>query len=43
MMNAWGVALKFMKLWELQGNPKAQIPKPKSQEDRKPHKDTLPF
>ena len=31
LMNAWGVGLKFMKLWELQRNPKSQIPKPKSQ------------
>ena len=32
MMNAWSVGLKFMKLWEMQQNPKAQIPKPKSQQ-----------
>ncbi len=31
LMNAWGVALKFMKLWELQRNPKTQNPKPKTQ------------
>jgi glycosyltransferase involved in cell wall biosynthesis len=32
LMNAWGVALKFMKLWELQRNPKSQIPNPKSKD-----------
>ena len=31
LMNAWSVGLKFMKLWELQRNPKSQIPNPKSQ------------
>ena len=31
LLNAWGVGLKFMKLWELQRNPKSQIPNPKSQ------------
>jgi glycosyltransferase involved in cell wall biosynthesis len=31
LMNAWSVSLKFMKLWELQGNPKARTPKPESQ------------
>ena len=31
LLNAWGVGLKFMKLWELQRNPKAQRPKPKAQ------------
>jgi glycosyltransferase involved in cell wall biosynthesis len=31
LMNAWSVGLKFMKLWELQRNPKTQIPSPKSQ------------
>jgi len=31
LMNAWGVGLKFMKLWELQRNPKAHNPEPKSQ------------
>jgi (heptosyl)LPS beta-1,4-glucosyltransferase len=31
LMNAWSVGLKFMKLWELQRNPKSQIPSPKSQ------------
>jgi len=31
LMNAWSVGLKFMKLWELQENPKSQDPKPKSQ------------
>jgi glycosyltransferase involved in cell wall biosynthesis len=30
LMNAWSVALKFMKLWEMQRNPKTRIPKPKS-------------
>jgi len=30
LLNAWGVGLKFMKLWELQKNPKSQIPNPKS-------------
>jgi (heptosyl)LPS beta-1,4-glucosyltransferase len=30
LMNAWGVALKFMKLWELQRTPKNQLPTPKS-------------
>ena len=32
MMNAWSVGLKFMKLWEMQRNPKAQIPNTKSQD-----------
>jgi hypothetical protein len=32
MMQAWSVGLKFMKLWELQQNPKSQIPSPKSQQ-----------
>ena len=31
LMNAWSVGLKFMKLWELQRKPDAQIPNPKSQ------------
>ena len=31
LMNAWSVGLKFMKLWELQRNPKGQVPNPKSQ------------
>ena len=31
LMNTWSVAMKFMKLWEMQRNPKARIPKPKSQ------------
>jgi glycosyltransferase involved in cell wall biosynthesis len=31
LMNAWSVGLKFMKLWELQRNPKSQVPNPKSQ------------
>ena len=31
LMNAWSVMLKFVKLWELQQNPKAQSPKPKAQ------------
>jgi len=31
LLNAWGVGLKFMKLWELQRNPKSEIPNPKSQ------------
>jgi len=31
LMNAWSVGLKFMKLWELQKNPKSQIPSSKSQ------------
>ena len=31
LMNAWSVGLKFMKLWELQRNPKSQIPSSKSQ------------
>jgi len=31
LMNAWSVGLKFMKLWELQKNPKSQIPNSKSE------------
>jgi glycosyltransferase involved in cell wall biosynthesis len=31
LMNAWSVGLKFMKLWELQRNPKIQAPNAKSQ------------
>jgi glycosyltransferase involved in cell wall biosynthesis len=31
LMNAWSVGLKFMKLWELQRNPKSQVPNSKSQ------------
>jgi hypothetical protein len=31
LMNAWSVGLKFMKLWELQRNPKTQMPNSKSQ------------
>lgn len=31
LMNAWSVGLKFMKLWELQTNPKSHIPSSKSQ------------
>ena len=31
LMNSWYVGLKFMKLWELQANPKSQIPRSKSQ------------
>ena len=32
-VNAYSVFLKFAKLWEMQQNPKPQIPKPKSQRD----------
>jgi hypothetical protein len=31
LINAWSVGLKFMKLWELQRNPRSQIPSSKSQ------------
>lgn len=31
LMNAWSVGLKFMKLWELQRNPKSHLPNSKSQ------------
>ena len=30
LVNAWGVGLKFMKLWELQRTPRNQFPTPKS-------------
>src|SRR6185503_19749832 len=30
-VNAYSVFLKFAKLWELEGNPKPQIPNPKPQ------------
>jgi glycosyltransferase involved in cell wall biosynthesis len=31
LVNSYSVFLKFAKLWEMQGNPKSQIPNPKSQ------------